>query len=134
MIEYEDPKIVLKITPRAETAGDYFYRTYLLAKIANTKDIPEWQQFTYFFDYPVCLSCVTGTYQLAGEKEKDIREMSIDEFLELIPGAVARVWSDKVLELNKHLYDFEPADNKKKSALPSASQSSTRRKKKTITT
>ena len=125
----------MKITPRVETAGDYFYRQNVLANIARKKaEIPAWMEWTYFFDFPVCISCVTGTYQLAGESEKNIREMSIDEFLELIPGAVARVWSDKVLELNKHLYDFEPADDKKKSVSPSASPTSTRQKKKKTTT
>lgn len=112
MIEYSDNKITLKINPRAETGGDYFFRTGILAKIASMKNIPEWAELIYFFYYPICLSCVTGSFAINAQ-EKDIREMTVSEFMDDVPGQVMRVWADKVLELNKHFLDFAPADEKK---------------------
>lgn len=113
MIQYSDSKITLKIEPHAETGGDYFFRSSLLAKIAGMK-IPARDELTYYFYFPVCISCTSGTFAIGGQ-EYDISEMTISQFLNDIPGAVMRVWCDKVLELNKHLMDFEPADDKKKS-------------------
>lgn len=112
MIEYSDDKITLKINPRAETGGDYFFRAGILAKIAGEKDIPAWAELIYYFYYPICLSCVTGSFAIGGE-EKDIREMTVSEFMDDVPGQVMRVWADKVLTLNGHLLDFAPADEKK---------------------
>lgn len=113
MIEYTGEKISLKIEPRSETGGDYFFRTGLLAKIAEIKEIPEWDELTYFFYFPLCISCTTGEYTI-GDKTRNIREMSVTEFIDIVPGQVMRIWADKVLELNQHLLEFEPADNKKK--------------------
>jgi hypothetical protein len=113
-IKYDNELIHLDVETRAELGRDYMLRLNLVAQLKDieTKDL-DTVGFNIYLYYPSCVACSTGTFTLPGKEARDIRSMTVQEWLDNLPGVVIRHWADSVFQLNPDFLEFEPADEKK---------------------